>query len=122
MLERAERTFAAVRGRRLAEPVAPGPSWLGLRVPIAEISRLRAYATFLDYVGRPAEATEAIERALALAPHRSDLRFLVGLINWRSGARARAISTWEELLRRDPAFEDARRALAEATQLMGSGR
>jgi hypothetical protein len=124
MLDHAERAFAAVRGRRLAGTAAPaaGQSWLGLRVPIAEIARLRAYATFLDYVGHSAEAIDVITQALALAPHRSDLRFLVGLINWRGGERQRAIDTWQELLRRDPAFEDARRALAEATRLMGSGR
>jgi len=92
-----------------------------LIVPIAEIARLRAYATLLDYIGRSAEAAAAIEQALALAPHRSDLRFLVGLIHWRGGERQRAIEVWQELLRRDPGFEDARRALAEATQLTGSG-
>ncbi len=123
MRERAERTFAVIRGRRLAgAPSAPsGRRWPSLIVPIAEIARLRAYATLLDYIGRSAEAAAAIEQALALAPHRSDLRFLVGLIHWRGGERQRAIEVWQELLRRDPGFEDARRALAEATQLTGSG-
>lgn len=123
MRERAERTFAVMRSRRWVETPTSSSRrpWHRLVVPITEISRLRAYATFLDYIGRSAEAADVIDQALALAPHRSDIRFLVGLVNWRGGERQRAISTWRELLRRDPAFEEARRALAEATEIMESG-
>jgi hypothetical protein len=114
--ERAERAFAEILERRRQAPVPPPRSLLAgaLAVPVAEIRRRTAYGDFLGAIGQHAQAAEAYERALVLDPDVSQTRFSLGLAYWRAGEPARAVREWRDVLRREPGYERARSALAEA--------
>jgi len=120
--ERAERAFAEILARRRREPTPPPPGALmgALVVPVAEIRRQTAYGDFLATIGHHAEAAEAYERALTLDPDVSQTRFSLGFAYWRGGEPGRAVREWRDVLRRDPSYEPARRALAEAAQTTGA--
>ena len=120
--ERAERAFAEIQARRRREPAPPPPGTLmrALVVPVAEIRRQTAYGDFLRTIAHHAEAAEAYERALILDPDVSETRFSLGLAYWRAGESDRALREWRDVLRRDPSYEQARNALAEAAQAAGA--
>ncbi len=111
--ERAEREFAARRARNRP---SPPPSGLrrALSVPVAALRRDTAYGDFLMTIGAAGDAVEAYTRALAIDPDVSQTRFTLGLAQWSAGRPEQATVEWRDLLRRDPTFERARAALAEA--------
>jgi hypothetical protein len=119
--ERAERAFAEILDRRRREPAAPPPGALtrALVVPVAEVRRQTAYGDFLEVIEQHAAAAEAYERALLLDPDVSQTRFSLGLAYWRGGEPERAVLEWRDVLRRDPGYARARRALAEVAQVAG---
>ncbi len=119
--ERAEQAFAA---RQTARSVDDGAAvraagwWDAVRVPVAAIRRDTAYGDFLSAIGRPADAARAYEHTLALDPNASQTRTSLGFAYWRSGSPERAIVEWRDAVRRDPAFQPARSALAEGERRM----
>ncbi len=118
--ERAERAFAARVAQRAQTPEPRPLSSLerALHVPVAEIWRQRSYGNFLRSIGLNAEAAAAYRRVLALDPDRTDARFSLGLALWYAGDPQAAVREWRDVLRRDPANENARRALADAEGML----
>jgi tetratricopeptide (TPR) repeat protein len=115
--ERAAREFAARRAQ--AEPPAVASSmWRALVVPVAALRRDTSYGAFLMAMGDADAAVAAYTRALAIDPGVSSTRFALGMAQWSAGRPERAVVEWRDTLRRDPSFEPARNALAEAEQQM----
>ena len=68
--------------------------------------------TTLAAIGDSSGAREAFSRALALAPDDVDVRFNLGLLYWRRGAKARAEETWAPVIRAAPSSDLAQRIQA----------
>jgi tetratricopeptide (TPR) repeat protein len=112
--ERAARRFAELRAQRVQASAAPAPSLLaGLSIPVERIRLLTSYGEYLRVIGLPSEAIAAYQHALALDPDASGARFALGAAYWQTGESERALREWRDVLRRDPGFERARRALDE---------
>ena len=84
-----------------------------LRVPLGHQLHI-GYGDFLRYIGRFSEAAAAYQRVLIFVPDDPDVRLALGGAYWSGGSRDRAVYEWGEILRRDPTFERARLALAQA--------
>ncbi len=115
MRERAEREFADRRARVVATAPSTG-LWSRISVPVAALRRETAYGDFLRAIGDAAGATDAYQRALAIDPDVSQTRYALGLAYWGAGRPSEAQREWRDVLRRDPGFEPARSAVAEAEQ------
>jgi tetratricopeptide (TPR) repeat protein len=117
MRERAERAFRDIEARRLQEPLAAAPGRLRrtLAFPLEDLQIQIGYGDFLRFIGRNLEAVRAYQQALVLDPDSPDVRLALGGAYWFAGSREQAMEEWREILRRDPGFEGARKALAQAS-------
>ena len=116
--DRAERAFAEIEARRLREPLpeAPGLVRRLLAFPVEEMQVQIGYGDFLRYLGRYPEAAKAYQRALVLVPDSLDVHLALGAAYWYAGSRDQGVPEWQEILRRNPGFEAARQALAQASR------
>ena len=110
--ERAAQAFAALQTRR-AEAERRAVSPVGWRPPVEAIEQARMAGEFLTVLGRHGDAVDAYARAVALRPDSSALRVALGAARWRAGDERGAVLDWLEILRRDPDYEPATRALAD---------
>jgi hypothetical protein len=118
MRERAERAFTGIAARRRQQPLPAAPGFLRqlLRFPVEEVQLQIGYGDFLRFLGRFAEAAHAYQRVLVFVPDDPDVRLALGAAYWYGGSREQGMNEWREILRRDPNFERARSALAEASK------
>ena len=116
--ERAERAFAETLAQRRQQPFPPAPGFFRrqLAIPVEDMQLQIGYGDFLRFLGKYAEAARAYQRVLLITPDDPDVRLSLGAAYWYGGDRDQAVSEWREILRRDPSFERARSALAEASR------
>jgi tetratricopeptide (TPR) repeat protein len=118
MRERAERSFTEVAARRLQQPLPPAPEFVRrlLQFPVEEVQLQIGYGDFLRFLGKFSDAARAYQRVLVVVPDDPDVRLALGAAYWYGGSRDQGMNEWREILRRDPNFERARTALAEASK------
>jgi tetratricopeptide (TPR) repeat protein len=116
--ERAERAFAEIETRRLRQPLPAAPGFFRrlLAIPVEEMQIQIGYGDFLRFLGKFSEAARAYQRVLVINPDDPDVRLALGAAYWYEGNRDQAVAEWREILRRDPSFERARSALAQASR------
>jgi tetratricopeptide (TPR) repeat protein len=83
---------------------------------VEEVQLQIGYGDFLRFLGRFSEAAHAYQRVLVFVPDDPDVRLALGAAYWYGGSREQGMNEWREILRRDPNFERARSALAEASK------
>jgi len=116
--ERAAGAFAEILARRLQQPLPPAPGFFTrqLAIPVEEMQLQIGYGDFLRFLGKYPEAARAYERVLLITPDDPDVRLSLGAAYWYGGDHDRAVAEWRDILRRDPGFERARAALADAAR------
>ena len=63
--------------------------------------------------GQPEQAMKALQQAVKLEPDNSQYRYVLAVALQQSGQLEQACAQMEELLKRQPAFRDARLALIQ---------
>ena len=112
--ERARQRFAEILARRRTQPPPPPRWWNAVVIPLEEYWEQHSYGDLLRALGQYDDAIAAYERALKVQPNDIDTRFALGLTYWSTNKRSLATAEWRTILRRDPSYERAKRALSNA--------